>query len=176
MSQRWLIPLLTLLAFAASAWLVVLLLSDDDASQAAREPRVVTASELVAFAAGFEHPVYWLGERAGTEYELTETATGRVFVRYLEGDAGPGDERAEFVTVGTHPIENGVAALQKAAREGDGAELGKTDDGGVLLIDPSSPNNAHLAYEGAKFQIEVFSPVPGDALRLASGGDVQPIR
>lgn len=175
MTRRWLIPTLAVLAVALLAWLAVLLLHDDDVSPIVGEPHIVTASQLADFAAGTGHSVYWLGERADARYELTETAAGRVFVRYLEGGVEPGDERAEFATVGTYPVENGVAALRKAAREREGAELGRTDDGAVLLIDPSSPNNAHLAYPGAKLQIEVFSPVPGDALRLAAGGDVQPV-
>jgi hypothetical protein len=65
--------------------------------------------------------------------------------------------------------------LRKAARQEAAAKLGKTDDGGVLLIDPTAPNNAHLAYRGANLQIEVYSPVPGEALRLAARGAVRPV-
>lgn len=175
MTRRWLIPLLVVLAVASSVWLIVLLLGEDDDSPAARELQVVTAPQLAEFAAGAGHPVYWLGERADATYELTETSNGRVFVRYLPEGAEPGDERARFVTVGTYPVGNGVAALRKAAREQASARLAETDDGAVLLIDPSSPENAHLAYPGTRLQIEVFSPVPGDALRLASAGRVTPI-
>lgn len=175
MYRRWLIPLLIVLAVASSAWLVVLLLGEDDGSSADGEPQIVTVPELADLAAGTGHPVYWLGPQADATYELTETAGGRIFVRYLEQGAVPGDERAEFVTVGTYPVGNGVAALRRAARERGPARLGRTDDGAVLLIDPSSPENAHLAYPGSPLQIEVFSPVPGDALRLASEGRVTPV-
>lgn len=174
MTKRWQTPLLVVLSVALIALVVVWLVRDDDSS-VAEEPEAVPVTQLSEFAADQSKPVYWLGERPNETYELTETPSGRVYIRYLTGDAEAGDERATFVTVGTYPDGDGIAQLRRAAREQEGAELGKTDDGAVLLIDPTSPNNAHLAYPGANLQIEVYSPVPGQALRLASRGAVQPV-
>lgn len=142
-----------------------------DDTPAAGEARIVSASELSDAAANAASPIYWLGERGGTELELTEEDSGRVYVRYLED----GDEQAEVLTVGTYPSEDGVAELRQAARNGDGTAIARTDDGAVLLVDPHSPNSAHLAYPGAGPQIEVYSPRPGQALRLASRGAVRPV-
>jgi hypothetical protein len=175
MARRWLTALLIVLSIALIALVVVWLVRDDDSSSKAGEPDVVAATQLTEFAAEQGKPVYWLGERPNESYELTEATSGRVYVRYLKGGAEAGDERAAFLTVATYPGENGIAELRRAAREQEGAELGRTDDGAVLLIDPASPNNAHLAYPGPNLQIEVYSPVPGQALRLASRGAVQPI-
>lgn len=174
MSRRWLTVLVVLLV-ALAASIVVMLTRDDGVWPTAGEPEIVTASQLSEFAADIDHPVYWLGERPGTEIELLETESGRIFVRYLEGGAEAGDERAEFVTVATYPAADGPAALRRAARERDGAEIGRSDDGAVLLIDPNSPSNAHLAHRGDAVQIEVFSPESGEALRLASRGAVEPV-
>lgn len=167
--------LLAVLVVALLGALAVLVLRDDEVTLTVDEPQVVSASQLSDLAADTEPPIYWVGERDGAEYEVTETSTGRIYVRYLEDGAEAGDERAEFVTVGSYPSRNGVASLRRAADNRDGAELGKTTDGAVLLIDPTSPNNAHFAYRGDKFQVEVFSPVPGEALRLASAGDATPV-
>jgi hypothetical protein len=176
MTRRWLTILLVVLSVALIAMVVVWVTRDDSSSSAATgEPEAVTATQLADFAAEQGQPVYWLGPRRDESYELTDSASGRVYIRYLTGDAEAGDERAKFVTVATYPADNGVAALRKAAHEQPGAKLGKTDDGAVLLIDPTSPDNAHLAYRGANRQIEVFSPVPGEALRLAARGEVQPV-
>lgn len=175
MTNRWLTTLLAVLSVALIAAVAVWILRDDSAAPAADEPTAMTAAELSDFAAEQDAPVYWLGERTNADYELTDSQSGRVYVRYLTGGADAGDERAKFITVATYPSENGVAALRKAAREENGARLGKTDDGAVLLIDPASPNNAHLAYRGANLQIEVYSPVPGEALRLAARGEVEPV-
>ena len=172
MAARWLKILLVVLSVALVAMVVVWLVRDDDSSSTAAEPEIVTTTQ---FPVEQGKTVYWLGKRPSARYELTESSSGRVYIRYLTGDAEAGDDRTDFLTVATYPEEDGIAALRRAAREQDGAELGRTDDGAVLLVDPSSPNNAHLAYPGANVQIEVYSPTPGQALRLASRGAVQPV-
>jgi hypothetical protein len=175
MNRRWPTILLVALSVALVAAVVVWLVQGDDSSSSTDEPEVVSVSQLSEFAAEQGTPVYWLGVRQGASYELTDTSSGRIYVRYLTGGAEAGDKRAKFITVATYPEESGVAALHKAAREGHGAKLAKTDDGAVLLVDPNSPDNAHLAYPGGDPQIEVYSPVPGEALRLAARGAVRPV-
>lgn len=164
---------LGILIIAVLAFLTVSLLSgDDEVSLTPGEPTVVSVSELEDFADGAGHDVYWVGERPDTEYELSENENGRVFVRYLPvGGGGEG----EFLTVGTYPVEDGAAALERAARNGQGKEIARSDDGAVVLLDRNSPDNAHLAYPGDDLQIEVFSPVTGEALRLAARDGVKPI-
>jgi hypothetical protein len=173
MPRSWLSAVLVVLVLALIALVGVLLLGNDDVSLTAGEPEIVTVDQLSSFASDADAPVYWLGERNNVQYELTETSGGRVYVRYLSPGAEAGDKRAQFLAVGTYPQDGGVEALRRAVENREGAELGRTDDGAVLLIDPSSPNNAHLAYPGADLQIEVYSPVPGEALRIASAGDVR---
>jgi len=176
MNRRWPTVLLVVLSIALVAMVVVWLTRDDSSSSPVPgEPEAVSSSELSEFADEHGSPIYWLGERRNESYELTDSESGRVYIRYLTGGAEAGDKRAKFITVATYPAENGVVALRKAMREQNGAKLGKTDDGAVLLIDPSSPDNAHLAYPGANLQVEVYSPVPGEALRLAARGEVQPV-
>lgn len=177
MNRRWQTILLVVLSVALIAAVVVWLTRGDDSSSSATtgEPEAVTATQLSEFAAEKGRPIYWLGERPNESYELTDTSAGRVYIRYLTDGAEAGDKRADFLTVATYPEGDGIAELRKAAREEKGAKLGKTDDGAVLLIDPTSPNNAHLAFRDANLQIEVYSPVPGEALRLAARGDVQQV-
>jgi hypothetical protein len=176
MSRRWLTILLVVLSVALIAAVGIWIFRDDDSSSStAAGPEAVTVSELSGFAAEQGMPVYWLGERGDETYELTDSSSGRVYIRYLPEGTDAGDQRANFVTVATYPSEDGVAELRKAARDEAGAKLGKTDDGAVLLIDPASPNNAHLAYRGANLQVEIYSPVPGEALRLAARGAVRPV-
>jgi hypothetical protein len=177
MKNRPLTVLLVVLSAALLVAVAVLLMRDDDpVSLTPGEPQLVSAEELSEVADQSDHPVYWVGERDGVDYELTETTAGQIFVRYLEGDAAAGDERADFVTVATYPSKDGVAEIKQAVRDTSRARLGRGDNGAFLLIDPSSSRSAHLAYPGADSpQIEVYSPVPGEALRLASRGVVQPL-
>jgi hypothetical protein len=139
------------------------------------EARIVSAAELSDAASEAATPIYWLGERGGTELELTEEDSGRVYVRYPEEGAEAGDEPNRVLTVATYPSPDGVAELRRAARNGRGTVVARTDDGAVLLVDPGSPNSAHLAYPDGGPQIEVYSPRPGQALRLASRGAVRPV-
>lgn len=147
----------------------------DKVSLTPGEPQILSATQLSDYAGEQSEPVYWLGDRDGAELEVTDTPQGRLYIRYLTGGAEAGDPRAKFLTVGTYPSKGGEAALRVALADRVGAKLVRTGNGALLLVDPASPKNAHLAYPGERVQVEVFSPEPGAALRLASAGDVQPV-
>ncbi len=154
--------------------LVALLTRDDDGGSSEDEPEIVTAAQLSEFAADADRPVYWVGgAKEGVEYELKEAPEGDVHVRYVEEGTEPGE--GTFLTVVTYPAADGVAALERSADSRKDLELGRTDNGAALLIDPESPKNANLAYPDEDVHIEVFSPVPGEALRLAVGDEVEPV-
>jgi hypothetical protein len=149
---------------------------DEEVSLVPGKPAVVSSSQLADFAAEADGPIYWVGEREEAEYELTETASGRIYVRYLRGGAEAGDPRSKFLTVGTYPTEDAIAALKRVARSTEGAKLKRTRDGALLMIDPSAEGNVHLAYPGSETQIEVYSRVPGQALLLSAAGKVREVR
>ncbi len=174
MSRPRPIPLLLVLVAVLGAALCGCGSSGDGVSLTAGEPEVVSASQLSDFAGDADSPVYWLGERLGSRYELTETAKGRIYVRYLRGDAKAGDPRSSFITVATYPSEDGVAKLRQAAGAGGGAELSRTGDGAVLLADPAA-TSAYLAYPDGDAQVELYSPMPGQARRLAVAGAVREV-
>jgi hypothetical protein len=163
------------LSFVVALFLAACGSGDDKVSLTPGQPQILSTSQLSDFAGEQSQPVYWLGARDDTELEVTDTPQGRIYIRYLTGGAEAGDPRAKFLTVGTYPSKNGTAALQVALAHRAGARLTRTDNGALLLVDPAAPKNAHLAYPGEGVQVEVFSPVPGAALRLASAGDVQPV-
>lgn len=150
--------------------------ADDDASKTGDGPAIADAAGISDVADRVGHPVYWLGERAGTEYELTETESGRVYVRYLEDGAQAGDESDDFVTVGTYPAGNAVAAVRRAAKSRPNAELARADDGAVLMIDPDAPRSIFVAYPGSKEQIELYSPDPKQGLRIAVGDGLEKLQ
>ncbi|MGV1047637.1 MAG: hypothetical protein ACOYD4_03810 [Solirubrobacterales bacterium] len=172
--RRWILFGASGLLAVAAVVAIVLASGGDDSSESG-EPEIVTASQLSELAAEVDQPVYWLGERPGTRYELTDDGE-RVYVRYLRGDAAAGDERSSFVAVATYPAADGLAELRHAAAKRQGAQLVHAADGATVLIDPSSPDNAHLVYPDSDVQVEVYSPVPGQALRLASSGELERVR
>lgn len=161
------------------AWLVF---SDDDQSEmrtGAAEKQaagvVLSADELVTLARSLEGPVYWAGRRAGLSYELTLTPAGRAFVRYLPAGVEAGDPRADFLTVATYPLPDALAAVRRAAGAG-GMRSERLPGGGLVVSEGNDSTSAFFARPGAGAQVEVYAPTPGEALGLALGDRVRPIR
>jgi hypothetical protein len=173
MQSRWLQILLGVLVAILAVLLVVTLFTgdDDEVSLTPDEPQLVSVSQLEGFADDAPHPVYWVGERPDTEFELSEGEDGRIFVRYLPSDVG---SETEFLTIASYPVADPVGALERTG-EGEGKEIASSDNGAVILLDTASPDNVHLAYPGEEVQIEVFSPVPREALEIASRDQVVPV-
>jgi hypothetical protein len=159
---------------ALLAWLV--LGGDDDEGGEPGAPQAVSVEELQEEAGSADGvPVFWAGPQAGTTYELTETADGSVYVRYLPEDAEVGDPSPDFLTVATYPLENGYARVLAAAEE-EGAETEELPNGGLALVDADRPSSVYLAYEGEPYQVEVYDPSPDRALDLVVSGAVEPVR
>src|SRR4029077_11656155 len=53
-------------------------------SSSAATAKLVSSSELVSLSSSSKQPIYWVGSRVGSEYELTTTVGGPSFVRYLQ--------------------------------------------------------------------------------------------
>jgi len=164
------IVVVAVLAVAA----VVLLPGDGNDKKAAGEPVGLSESQLLKRANALSHPAYWVGPKPGTtSYELTSTPDGRIYIRYLTGGAGPGDPQPSFLTVGTYAVPNARQALNRASK--DGAEKVSGHDG-YAVLEGSSGSNAYVVF-GAQpdLQIEVFSPVSGEAAELATSGSLKPL-
>jgi hypothetical protein len=178
-SNRSLPSWLPIAGLLAGAVVVMLLLwflvikAEDDAVK--DSPEVVQVSDLSDVAERVGHPVYWAGERAQTKLELSESDAGRVYVRYLDEDAEPGVRSTDFVTVATYPVEDAAAALRRGAKNRPGAELARSDDGALILIDPKAPGSVRIAHPGSDEQVELYTPNVRDSIRLATNGSIQPV-
>jgi hypothetical protein len=182
--KRVRIGLVALLAVAAVVIGVIALLSDDSepsssgsSAGASSNAVALSSSELIARADSLGGPAYWVGPRADTDsYELTETADGRIYIRYLTGGAEAGDPRPEFLTIGSYPVKDAKQALEGAARAaGNGQTLTK-HDGYEALSSPEATDTYVVFDEQPDVQVEVFSPNPGEAAQLVNSGAVQPLR
>jgi len=129
---------------------------------------------LKTLAAVLGHPVYWAGARSGTTYELTQTADGRIYIRYLPKGVRVGDQHANYLIVATYPVRNAYRAVQTAAKE-KGAETFGIASGGKALVNSSAPTNVYFAYPRSDYQVEVFDPHPGRARSLVSSGKIRPL-
>jgi len=132
----------------------------------------VSPRGLRTLAQSLRQPIYWLGPRTGTTYELTKSP-GRIYIRYLPAGVKVGDSRP-FLTVGTYPMRNAYGVVDSGTRQ-QGAGRITLPAGGLGVYRQKHPNNVYLAYSGSDYQVEVYAPRAGVARRLVSGGGVKAI-
>jgi hypothetical protein len=135
-------------------------------------PVAVSLSGLRTLAKAVPEPIYWVGSRPGTQYEVTKT-TDRVYLRYLPPGAGAGDSRP-FLTIGTYALRNAFEVMKASAKEPD-TQVVDVPGGGVAVINDKKLTNVYLAYPGSNFQVEVYSPDVSAARQLATSGRVEPV-
>jgi hypothetical protein len=132
---------------------------------------IVSADALREDVAGGEAPVYWAGERRGTEIELSQPGGGRTFVRYLSGGAEAGDPHPNFLTVGTYAVANPVSALRKLGKR-PGGVVGSAPGHAIVYFNKVEPHSVFLAYPGVEVEIEVYDPDFTHALQLVNSGQI----
>jgi len=139
-------------------------------------PVAATAADISDLAKKNGQPVYWAGDQPGTsEIELTQTADGNVYVRYLTGEASIGTPKPSYLTVGTYPFGNAIHALDTIAKQ-PGAQTFNVPNDGLAVQNRSSPTSVYVAYPDEKaYEIEVYDPDPDKARELVESGDIQPV-
>lgn len=141
---------------------------------ASGEPKMLENGEVGSVSDELGHTVFWAGERPDTSIELRHDELGNTHVRYLTGDAEPGDPAAAYLDIGTYPFENGYAVISSMAAE-DGLESVKVGDA-VGFFDPERPTNIYLGFpDHPDFQVEVFHPDVDGALEVVRSGDIVPM-
>jgi len=162
------------------AGVVILLLScggDDDNGSAAVPsvktgvPTELSQDELRAFGRAQAFPVYWAGPQKNRRYELTRTASGRVYIRYLTPKADVGSAQPRFLTVGTYPGANAYSALQAVSRR-EGSVRVRTQSGALVTWAKANPQSVYFAFPNGNFQVEVFDRSQTRARSLVLDGQV----
>jgi hypothetical protein len=162
------------LVAAFLAWFLIVRANDDETSAAPTAPstavpEIASLADLRALADSGE-TFYWAGARSGTRVELTAT-DGTVFIRYLlPGE--PADSTTPALTVATYPRANAFDEVSRAAEGEDATQL-ELPGGGLAVAGETGDTNVHLAYPGQPYQVEVYSPRAGEALRLVANGTVR---
>jgi hypothetical protein len=172
--------LLVLAALVAAflVWFLLLRGDDDDDAGGPQGPvlektvEIVTVNDLRVTAAAAGHTVYWVGQRPGVDYELTEISDGRIYVRYLPEGEQP-ESGNPYLTVGSYAQANAYEVLQRLGNR-PGAETARLPGGGLALGAGDSPG-IYVAFPGQETQIEVFHPQTGRALDLAESGALTPV-
>lgn len=136
-------------------------------------PVALSFGGLKTFAGALHQPIYWVGTKRGTTYELTQAGGGKVFVRYLPTGVKAGDSKT-YLTVGTYPLANAFSVTREISRKGSNVAI-SLGNGVVGYYSPSNQTNAYVAYSGSDYQIEVYDPVPGVARQLVAQSNVKSV-
>lgn len=137
-------------------------------------PIAATPAALQELSAKAKQPIYWVGPRPGQTYELTRTAGGRVYVRYLPAGAAIGNRRADYTIVGTYPTQGALQVLKNLAKQPNEKSV-SAPGGGIAVYSTSAPTNVYVAFPGQNVEIEVFDPSARKALRMVKTGRVAPV-
>jgi hypothetical protein len=181
-SQRPGLRVGAIVAIAVAAALVVWLVVRNGDSGGSAEAPHVTAIPAVSATSGRLHdlsveagrPVYWLGPRGDSTYELTRTTLDRIYVRYLPSGVAVGTKDAKYPLVGTYPVDNAYAVLKQLATT-SGESSFSAPKGGLAVYSTERPTNVYLAYPGSDVQIEVYDPSAEHARELVTSGQVVPV-
>jgi hypothetical protein len=172
------------LAAGFAAWLLVR--GNDDSSSSPQTtstaeasanpfgPVAATPATLRSVSREVKHTIYWVGPRSGQIYELTRTAGGRVYVRYLPAGVEVGNKSADYTIVGTYPTPNALKVLKDVAKQPNEQSV-PAPGGGIAVYAKNAPRNVYVAFPGSDEQIEVYDPSAKRALRLVTSGRVAPV-
>jgi hypothetical protein len=139
-------------------------------------PVVLTAQELRRRASALKEPVYWVGPRQGSAYELSRATDGKISLRYVRPGSPPGAASSDAIVVGTYPSRHAYAQARQAVKDSPALLYRELPDGGLAVVDPGRPTSVYVAYPKRDYQIEVFDPVEGEAQRLVLGRRLERVR
>lgn len=169
--------LIALAALAGLAiWLVVESVRDGGSTSSAPTsetsgPVALSANGLATLAKAFGQPIYWVGERPGVKYELTQSPD-RTYLRYLPNGLGAGDKQG-LLTVGTYPVANAYDVT--AGTRDQGAELIDIPGGGVAAVSKEHSTSVYVAFPSVDYQVEIYDPDAAVARKVATSGAVQQV-
>lgn len=172
---RVVIAILVVILVAVLIWLLFIK-KDDDSSAPPVHKTVAnySAAELPNAVSSVDHPVYWLGPKAGDQYELTVISDGRAYIRYLPQGV-PAESGETYLTIGSYAFQDPVSELKKLGQR-PGSRTFAVPGGGLGLTTESASQHVYIAYPDENVEIEVFDPRTGTAEQVVKRGDLTPIR
>ena len=136
-------------------------------------PTSASQGDLRSLARSLGHPIYWVGPRKNSTYELIRASGGKVIIRYLPRGEEVGTQKP-YLSVATYPFPGAFRAIQALARQESQVAIRLTD-GGLAVFGRTNPKSIHLAYPGSEYQVEVFHPSATRVRSLVSSGRVSAI-
>ncbi|MBF8252264.1 MAG: hypothetical protein HW379_606 [Actinobacteria bacterium] len=165
---------ITLAAFSGSRSVSLSLVQPDGSATVPAAVNLITSgqtalseTELISAVKSTGISVFWIGASAGAKYAFNNLAEDQNFIRYLPGGQGVEDTTEKYRIIGTYADPNAYATMQKAAESNTGVST-VNPDGSIVFYAKTTPLHVYLAFKNLPYQIEIFDPTPGVALKLAT--------
>jgi len=126
----------------------------------------LTETQLRVAVKNIGESVYWAGSLSGNQYSFNHLASGQNFIRYLPNGNGLTDTAQNYRVIATYQDPKAYETMQTAGKLASGVS-GVNSDGGLFYYAKATPTHVYLAYKNLPFQIEIFDPTAGVALKLA---------
>lgn len=127
----------------------------------------LTEAELQSAVKTLGGSIYWAGPMPNALYSLDHIASGQDLVRYLPNGEGLADVEQNYRVIATYQDANAFETMQTAGKLDTGVSV-TNPDGSLIYYAKATPTHVYLAFKGLAFQIEIFDPAPGGALKLAT--------
>ena len=134
-------------------------------------PEIVSPDTIRKTVSYLGHALYWEGEKANQQLELSITKDGSAYIRYLPLGKKAGS-KGNYDSVTTFSDANAYAHLQTKA--GKSGAISAADNGGAFVVEDSKNSlTASFAYKNYPIRIEVQTNTPGRAWDLIQTGVIK---
>lgn len=111
--------------------------------------------------------IFWAGSLSGAKYTFNHLAAGRDYIRYLPNGQGLSDTNQNYRVIATYKETTAYDTIVAAAKLKTGVSL-TNPDGSVVYYAKATPTHVYMAFKNFPYQIEIFDPIPGASLKLAT--------
>lgn len=111
--------------------------------------------------------IFWAGAVAGAKYTFNHITAGQDYIRYLPNGQGLSDTTQNYRVIATYKEATAYDTIVAAAKLKTGVSL-TNPDGSVVYYAKATPTHVYMAFKNFPYQIEIFDPIPGASLKLAT--------
>lgn len=111
--------------------------------------------------------IFWAGSMSGAKYTFNHLAAGQDYIRYLPNGQGLSDTTQNYRVIATYKETTAYDTIVAAAKLKTGVSL-TNPDGSVVYYAKATPTHVYMAFKNFPYQIEIFDPIPGASLKLAT--------
>lgn len=142
--------------------------SQDNWSKSALRGKVaMTEFQLKKLVESKKLTVYWVGPLANNLYTLNTSKPSQIILTYLPQKNESKSVIADSRVVGTYWAPNAFADSLNFASE-PGIASFKNANGNVVFYPRERTTGVFVAIPNTKYQIEIYDPIPGQAISIAS--------